>query len=63
MMSSATICMWWFHTSFVSEMHKVTDCGSHSSCQVSFGFAGRRTTTKNKEEEDDDDDDDDDEFC
>ncbi len=60
MMSSATICMWWFHTSFVSEMHKVTDCGSHSSCQVSFGFAGRRRRKKKEEEEDDDDDD---EFC
>jgi hypothetical protein len=59
-MSSATICMWWFHTSFVSEMHKVTDCGSHSSCQVSFGFAGRRRRKKKEEEEDDDDDD---EFC
>jgi hypothetical protein len=54
--------MWWFHASFVSEMHKVTDCDSHSSCHVSFGFAGRRRRRKKKKEEDDDDEEEE-EFC
>ncbi len=30
----------------MSEMHKVTDCDSHSTCHVSFGFAGRKKKKK-----------------
>jgi hypothetical protein len=37
-------------------MHKVTNCDSHSSCHVSFGF-------DEDDEEEEEEEDDDDEFC